>query len=79
MSKVFTMKTPLKEITIKPDRNTLKPTLCSVGTESELINKGGRMNECVNLAKRNDSTSNCVDFKPSSCSVCLMEKRMKGI
>ena len=26
-------------------------------TESELINKGGRMNECVNLAKKNDSAS----------------------
>ena len=25
---------------------------CSVGTESELINKGGRMNEYVNLAKK---------------------------
>ena len=46
------METQLKEFTIKPDRNTLKLRLCSVGTDSELINKGGRMNECVNLQGR---------------------------
>ena len=51
------METQLKEFTIKPDRNTLKLRLCSVGTDSELINKGGRMSECVNFTKRNDSAS----------------------
>ena len=47
----------VKECAIEPERNTLKLTLCSVGTESESINKGGRMNECVNFTKRNDSAS----------------------